>query len=56
MFYRFISDWDDANDELIFFLSVDGTHCPIEEPCPFSTIWSSHKVGEKAGLNYKIVL
>lgn len=41
---------------LIFFLSVDGTHCPIEEPRPFSTKWSSFKLGGKPGLNYEIGL
>jgi hypothetical protein len=40
----------------MFFLSVDGTHCPIEEPRPFSTIWSSHKLGGKPGVNYEIGL
>ena len=38
----------------IFFLSVDGTHCPIEEPRPFSTKWSSYKLGGKPGVNYEI--
>lgn len=37
-------------------LTVDGTHCPQEEPRPFSTKWSSHKLGGSAGLNYEIGL
>ena len=41
---------------LDFFLSVEGTHCPIEEPRPFSTKWSSFKLGGKPGLNYEIGL
>jgi hypothetical protein len=48
--------WEDADDGFIFFMSVDGTHCPIEEPSPFSTIWSSHKEGGKAALNYEVGL
>lgn len=51
-----IPNWEDADVGLIFMLSVDGTHCPIEEPFPFSTIWSSHKLGGKPGLNYEIAL
>jgi hypothetical protein len=40
------SSWDEAIDnDLVFFMSVDGTHCPIEEPRPFSTEWSSFKLG-----------
>jgi hypothetical protein len=37
-------------------LTVDGTHCPIYEPRPFSTKWSSHKLGGAAGLDYEIAL
>ena len=37
-------------------MSVDGTHCPIEEPRPFSKKWSSHKLGGKPGVNYEISL
>ncbi|CAB9510565.1 unknown protein [Seminavis robusta] len=45
------------NDEgLIFFLSLDGTHCPIEEPRPWSKKWSSHKFGGKPGVNYEFGL
>jgi hypothetical protein len=49
----------DANwkpDGFIFFLSIDGTHCPINEPRPFSTTWSSHKFGGAAGVDYEIGL
>ena len=35
-------------------MSVDGTHCPIEEPSPFSTEWSSHKRGGKPAVNYEL--
>ena len=36
----------EENDEgYIYFLSIDGTHCPINEPRPFSTDWSSYKYG-----------
>jgi len=35
-------------------MSIDGTHCPIEEPRPFSTEWSSHKHGGNAGVNYEL--
>lgn len=51
------SSWDEAiTDEIVFFLSVDGTHCPIQEPRPFSTKWSSFKLGGKPGVNYEIGL
>jgi hypothetical protein len=47
----------DENDAgLKWFLSVDGTHCPITEPRPLSSEWSSHKLGGKAGVNYEIGL
>jgi hypothetical protein len=48
--------FEEADDGLIFFLTVDGTVCPIEEPRPFSTIWSSHKLGGDPGLNYEVAL
>lgn len=51
-----IPKWSDAHNGVIFFFTVDGTHCPIEEPKPFSTKWSSHKFGGHAGLNYEIAL
>ena len=37
-------------------MSIDGTHCLIEEPCPFSKKWSSHKLGGKPGVIYVIGL
>ncbi|CAB9503243.1 hypothetical protein SEMRO_160_G072100.1 [Seminavis robusta] len=43
----------DNHDGLIFFMSIDGIHCPIEEPRPFSKKWSSHKFGGKPALNYE---
>ena len=48
--------WDEVDEGLIFMLSVDGTHCPMEEPRPWSSKWSSHKLGGSAGLNYEIGL
>lgn len=45
-----------ADDGLIFMLSIDGTHCPIDEPRPFSTKWSSHKLGGKPGVNYELAV
>lgn len=47
---------EEADVGLTFLFTIDGTHCPIEEPRPFSTIWSSHKFGGSAGLNYEIGL
>ena len=35
-------------------MTVDGTHCPIWEPKPFSTQWSSHKYGGKPAVNYEL--
>lgn len=35
-------------------ISVDGTHCRVEEPRPFSTEWSSHKYGGKPAVNYEL--
>ena len=37
-------------------LSVDGVHCRIREPRPFSSLWSSHKFGGKSAVNYEIGL
>jgi hypothetical protein len=47
---------EENDDGLIWMLSVDGTHCRIQEPRPVSTEWSSHKFGGKAGVNYEIGL
>ena len=38
----------------IFFMTIDGTCCPIEEPRPFSTENSCYKLGGKAGVNYEL--
>jgi hypothetical protein len=51
-----IPDWHDAYIGLYFFFTIDGTHCPIQEPSPFSTQWSSHKLGGAPGLNYEIAI
>ena len=45
---------EDADDGLVFMLSIDATHCPIWEQRPFSTKWSSHKLGGKPGVNYEL--
>lgn len=46
----------DPNDDdgLVFKISLDTTHTPIQEPRPFSEIWSSHKFGRKPGLSYEL--
>ena len=46
----------ESDDGFIYFMTVDGTHCPIQEPRPFSKIWSSHKFGGDAGVNYEVGL
>lgn len=52
-----IGELEDYTDEVVgFLLSIDGVHVPIEEPRPFSTIWSSHKLGGSAGVNYELAL
>jgi len=43
------------NDPLIFALSIDRMHCPIEEPHPFSKKRFSQKLG-CSGVNYEIAL
>lgn len=48
--------WEEVDDGMVFFMSVDGTHCPIEEPRPWSAIWSSHKFGGHAAVNYEVGL
>ena len=50
------SDWMSVYNGLRFFFSIDGTHCAIQEPAPFSPVWSSHKFGGKPALNYEIAL
>ena len=51
-----ISIEEAASQGFIFFLSVDGTTCPIEEPRPWSKDNSAHKLGGKAGVDYEIGL
>ena len=46
----------ESDDGFIYFMTVDGTHCPIQEPRPFSKVWSSHKFGGDAGVNYEVGL
>ena len=49
----------DSSDEPIFLVTVDGVHCPIEEPThdDFSEnrIYYSHKINA-AGLDYEIAI
>ena len=40
-------------DSYFWTFSVDGAHCPIEEPSPFWPGWLSHKY-HKAGLAYEV--
>ena len=54
LFLHQIGTLEDNDDGLIFMLSVDGTHCKIQEPRPFSTEHSSHKFGGKPGVNYEL--
>jgi hypothetical protein len=51
-----VKSFAEADIGLRFFFTVDGTHCQITEPKPFSTSWSSHKFGGAPGLNYEIGL
>ena len=45
---------EDQTDGLILFMSIDGIHCRITEPRPFSSLWSSHKYGGKCAANYEL--
>ena len=47
--------WNDHRD-LLLARTVDGIHYAIDEPRPFSTKYSSHKLGGKAGLMYEFVV
>jgi DDE superfamily endonuclease len=48
--------WDIPNGDMIFIGSIDGTHCPIEEPHQKpDPIWYSHKFNGP-GLAYQIVV
>jgi hypothetical protein len=51
-----IPKWSDVYKGLRIFFTVDGTHCLIEEPKPWSSMWSSHKFGGSAGVNYELGL
>ena len=52
-----MTPWEEVEEiPFIFFLSIDGTHCPIKEPQPFNTKWSSHKFGGSPAVNYEIGL
>ena len=46
---------ESIGDEIIFVLSIDGTHCPIQEPTPWDSKWKSHKLG-CAGVAYEVGL
>ena len=39
----------------IFNISVDGTDCPIHEPCPFDKAWFSQKF-KGPGVKYEIAI
>jgi Helix-turn-helix of DDE superfamily endonuclease len=40
--------WTEADEDgMAFFMSVDGTHCKINEQRPFSTIWSTSETGHR---------
>jgi len=45
---------DENNKGLVFLMTIDGTHCPIWEPRPWSKDNSSHKFGKKPGVNYEL--
>lgn len=47
---------EEIDDHFVYILSIDGTHCPIQEPKPWSPKWSSHKLGKKAGVAYEVGL
>ena len=45
-------NWED-DDGMVLCVTVDGIHYMITEPRPFSTTYSSHKLGGSAGLVYE---
>jgi hypothetical protein len=49
-----MGQWEDVDKGYVFMLSVDGTHCQINEPFPFSKGWSSYKLGSNAAVYYKL--
>ena len=56
LFQEVVPPIESINDDAIFILSIDGTHCPIEEPKPWDSKWSSHKLGDSGGLAYEVGL
>ena len=48
--------FEEADNGLVYFMTVDGVHCRIQEQRPFSIIWASHKFGNDPALNYEIGL
>ena len=51
-----ITPIDSIDSDLIFLVTMDGVHCPIQEPSPWSKVWSSHKLGGDAAVSYEIAL
>lgn len=49
-------NWNKPDGGLRLNRTVDGIHYPITEPRPFSTDYSSHKLGKKAGLAYEFCI
>jgi hypothetical protein len=48
--------WNFHNTTAVYVGTIDGTHCPIEEPQQkHDTIWYSHKFN-CPGLTYQIVM
>lgn len=51
--------WHEGNGDTDFIISVDGTHCPIQEPrhdvLRVDTSYFSHKIN-RAALNYEVAL
>lgn len=47
---------EEAAEGLIWFASIDGTHCPTNELAPFDTKNSSHKFGGKCALAYELAV
>ena len=56
LFQEVVPPIESIDDDAIFMLSIDGTHCPIEEPKPWDSKWSSHKLGDNAGVAYEVGL
>lgn len=56
LFQEVVPPIENYDYNTIFMLSIDRTHCPIEEPKPWDSKWLRHKVGNKAGLAYEVGL